>query len=288
MNDECICKECRISFSNKSNLNKHMAKKVCKNNINKIKYKCVCKKSYTTIGSLNRHQLICQKDKIEYNTLNINDYTKSDLKMIDDLKYEFESFKKNKDHEIDLLKKEIDILKQKDTNVNINSGNTNTNTINNNIVVVTHGTEDMSKIDRNKILACINKGPYRSALHLTDVIHFDADHPENHNIYISNMKNKYAMEYKNNQWNIVLKSELIDKIYRHKKEYIDENINKFYDSLTKRQKETLDEWLQIDDDRNDNEKTKKIKEEICMLLYNKKDIVIVHSKDNIEKLSRQK
>ncbi len=300
------CDTCNKDFTTKNNLVKHIKNKSCKM-VKMLKFMCKCGKSYATMGNLVRHQCKCainidDMDNINnINNINCNQcdefnhhhdnhhydnqinsdcedeliehangddkiYSKADLAMINELK---EGFAK----EIKALKNEIIGLRYGDITI-VNDNKKTINNINNtvnNIVVVTYGAEDMSKIDRNAILACINKGPYRSALQLTDVVHFDPNHPENHNIYISNMKNKYAMEYKNNQWNMVIKSDLIDKIYRNKKEYIEENIEQFYDSLSEKQIDRLHEWLKNDED--DEEKKRAIKEEICLLLFNKRKTI---------------
>jgi hypothetical protein len=35
---------------------------------------------------------------------------------------------------------------------------------------------------------------------LIEKVHFDVNKPQNHNIYISNLKNKYIMIYDGNKW----------------------------------------------------------------------------------------
>jgi hypothetical protein len=47
---------------------------------------------------------------------------------------------------------------------------------------------------------------------MIEKIHFNPDKPENMNIYISNMKNKYLMVYDGKNWNIANKTEEIDKL----------------------------------------------------------------------------
>jgi hypothetical protein len=43
-------------------------------------------------------------------------------------------------------------------------------------------------------------------------IHFTKDKPENHNIFISNIKNDYAYRFDGKKWNIEEKTEVIDAI----------------------------------------------------------------------------
>ena len=84
-----------------------------------------------------------------------------------------------------------------------------------------YGKEDLSKIDRNKILKCLKSGGFKSAERLTEIIHFDLERPEYHNIYISSLKDKHAMNYNNEKWIAVLKTDFIDKLYEDKKNYIE-------------------------------------------------------------------
>ncbi len=287
------CCNCSKIFAKKANLMRHINQNICTrdtaiipftnntNNINDI----------DDIDNINNIDNIDSDDNNDnnsdndsnYTNINNSKYSKSDLLMIEQLKNELEIFKKEikkkedmSKQEVKNLKNEIKILKKSNkainnNNINSNSNNTtNSNNTVNNIVLVNYGNEDMSKIDKEKLLSCITRGPYQSTVRLTDALHFDPDHPENHNVYISNIHNKYAMEYKNNQWNIVTKSELIDKIYRNKKDYIEENLNEFYESLTDKQKQSLNDWLNTDDEHR---RVKKIKNDICLLLFNKRHLI---------------
>jgi hypothetical protein len=170
------------------------------------------------------------------------------------------------------LKKKMEKIEKKmekgnKTTNNINNGIINNNNINN-IVLIGCGNEDISKIDRNDILKGIKNGFY-STVKLTDAIHFNPKYPEYHNVYISNMKDKYAMMYDGTNWTLVTKIDLIDKLYDEKKSFIEENLEDFYDALTKGQKNSLERWMDIDDDHM---KVKEIKEKIKLLLYNKRKI----------------
>jgi regulator of replication initiation timing len=165
------------------------------------------------------------------------------------------------------LKLEISKIK-KSNNVINNIHNENKGTINNNIVLIGCGNEDISKIDRNDILKGIKNGFY-STVKLTDAIHFNPKYPEYHNVYISNMKDKYAMMYDGMDWTLITKDDLIDKLYEEKKMYIEQNLDEFYESLTKSQINALERWMDTDDD---HDKIKEIKEKIKLLLYNKRRI----------------
>jgi len=168
------------------------------------------------------------------------------------------------------LKKELsDIKKYSIINNTINNGTIN------NIVLIGCGKEDISKIDRSEIFRSICSGFY-SPIKLTDAIHFNPKHPEYHNVYISNIRDKYAMMYDGNEWTLTTKTELIDKLYDDKKNYIENNIDEFVNTLTTSQKNAFDRWMSIDDE---HEKVREIKHRLKLLLYNKRHIPL-KLKDN--------
>lgn len=81
-----------------------------------------------------------------------------------------------------------------------------------------------------------------------------------------------------------MKDELINKLYDEKKDYIEENLDDFVDSLTGSQKRALERWMNIDDNHL---KIKEVKNKIKLLLYNKRDIPL-KSKDTKIKNEKKK
>ncbi len=289
------CNTCNKKFSSVGNLNKHI-KNVCSkenndsddsddNNHSNDSDDSNDSNNYNddsddSDDSYNIDVTQCPpKDKVMMMQLikEFNKFKKTSKKEFKKIKKESQKKEKEyqkKDKEINQLKKQIMIAGNNNSindnhNAKINSDN---KTINN-IVLVGYGSEDMTKLDNEQLFRCIKAGgTYQSTCKLTNAIHFNPKHPEYHNIYISNMKNKYAMEYKNDQWCMVTKVELIDKIYRNKKEYIEENFDKFYESLNPKVQKSFREWLDTEEDEEDQERVKKVKEDITLLLFNKKNM----------------
>ena len=58
----------------------------------------------------------------------------------------------------------------------------------------------------------MNRG-VNSVPKLIEAIHFNPDKPENHNVYIPNLKNKYAMIYNGKKWDLSNKEDIIDDMY---------------------------------------------------------------------------
>ena len=65
--------------------------------------------------------------------------------------------------------------------------------------------------------------------HMIKKLHFDPRKPENHNIYISNLKNNFVMVYNGDQWNIRDRNEVINDM-------IEDNTNILEDKI--------EDWLE--------------------------------------------
>jgi hypothetical protein len=136
--------------------------------------------------------------------------------------------------------------------------------------LVAYGREDMSKLTKDEIIKILQNG-YNSTIKMTEALHFNPKLPENHNIYISNLKNKYAMMFDGNDWTLTDRNDLLDRIYDDKKSYIEENIEEFVNSLSESRKNALKRWLDTNDE---DKKIADIKERMKLMLYNKRTIPI--------------
>ncbi len=149
----------------------------CEDDINQCEY---CKKVLSSYKNLWRHLKTCKKKKEE-------DDAKQSMKDLVNLLNE-----KNKELNKQLEKrdKQIDELIKK---AGINNS-TITNNIQNNIKLLAYDNTDISNITDKDIMKCMNHSnmcvPY-----LIKMIHLDPEKPENHNVYISNLKNGYIMVY---------------------------------------------------------------------------------------------
>lgn len=136
--------------------------------------------------------------------------------------------------------------------------------------------EDFSKLTKNEILKILQTG-YNSTIKLTESIHFDPKRPENHNVYISNKKDKYAIVFDGTEWNLRFKDDVVNMLYDDKKNYIEENLNDFLESLSESRKNALNIWLNTDEK---DKRITRIKNEIKLLIYNKREIPINTIKSN--------
>ena len=266
------CNICVKEFTTQQNLTYHKEHNSCKIANFECKY---CKKTFTAYPNMYRHvKTACkEKKKADDDRENILDRL---------VKLEEKNKLLEQDHsEIEKIKKENRKLKAQLKKVvkltpnpnNINTGNINNinnGTINNNlnVILVGYGKEDMSKINKDDMLKILQHG-YDSTLHLTNRVHFNPELPEYNNIYISNMKDKFAMMFDGKDWILTMKEDLIQKIYDDKRSYIETNLDDFINSLTKERQKALKRWLDTDED---HPRIKKIKDDITLMLYNKRKI----------------
>ena len=110
------------------------------------------------------------------------------------------------------LKNENEILKNsKNTTIQNNSIINNNNTI----IINAFGKENLDYINKEYIHDLIREGPYGSIRKLIKYIHFNPDHKENHNIKIPNKRDKYAMVYDGNMWQVKNKKNMITTMADH-------------------------------------------------------------------------
>ena len=98
-------------------------------------------------------------------------------------------------------------------------GNTHIHNQNISIHINSYGNENLEYITSNYLQNLLNI-PFGAIPKLIKDIHFNPNHPENHNIKITNKKLPYMCVYKDNKW-----------IYQDKKEAIDEIVDKGYNLL---------------------------------------------------------
>jgi hypothetical protein len=169
--------------------------------------------------------------------------------------------------------------------------NNNTqNNIKNNIKVVAFGKEDLYAISDEVCKKMLRKG-FDAVPALIEYVHFNKQIPENHNVYVSNLRNDQASNYNGDRWEVTTKKEVIDKLFDDKYCFLDGVYKRLVkdnklDEITKRKfgrfkrEEELEAMLAQQaqeygeySDSKHNQIKKNIKGGIKLMLYNKKYIV---------------
>tara|TARA_X000000950_G_C13549471_1_gene510928 strand:- start:254 stop:583 length:330 start_codon:yes stop_codon:yes gene_type:complete len=103
-------------------------------------------------------------------------------------------------------------------------------------------------------------------------IHFDPDKPENHNIYISNIKNNYAMIYDGDKWNLTNKDDLINEILEEKEIIIEEKLEQWLEK-GRQYPEIMKKFTRYLEKKENDVVLDKIKDEVKLVLFNNRNLV---------------
>lgn len=280
------CDRCDKTFDRKSNYSTHINRKnLCKittqndhkitaNNRKKnehIKTNLSCDQPQVC-----RIAIKCQYcNKVFKRNYNLKIHLESRCKIKTQINNEKQDIFKTLLQEMNQLKKENKKLKMKinkleTSHITFNVKNTHNGNITYNTLVA-YGKENKRQFDKEDILNAIRG--FGTEVELTKLIHFNDNFPEYHNVYINNIKDKYAMIYDGTRWILRTKDNVIEDIYDTNKDFVDERMDDFIESLDESRINALKRWLDTDDS---SEKIKKIKEDIKLLLYNEKEKVIKH------------
>ena len=213
-------------------------------------------------------------------------YCDNEFSRADNLKRHMNKFCKNKiASEIEALGSQLALKERQLRLQKVNSklpgttttqtiiGNNN-NTTNNNITVnilpyeqtdVSHLTDRDYQIAFNRASMCVPQ--------ILEKVHFDPEKPQNHNVYISSMNNKYIKLHNGERWNLKDRDETIEDLFADA-EYMLEN--------------KLETWQEEEDPKSERATKKfqiylevkekaalynKIKQELKMLLFNNRSLI---------------
>ena len=245
-----MCEKCNYTTNSKYNYERHIKSALHHNfEIGVPTFVCkYCEQTYKHKSSLSKHiKYSCTKNKDE------------DLKELVRL---LNSQLQVQSNQIQTQAKQIEKLMGK---LEI-TGSFNTTNIQNNIQLLPYKNSDTSHLTHKDYEACIKKVNF-CVMKLIEKIHFNPDKPENMNIYISNMKNKYLMVYDGKNWNIANKVEEIDKLYEEKElmleEWLEQNKNT----------EMKERFIKYLNNKEKDETLNMIKDELKLMMYNKKQLL---------------
>ena len=127
---------------------------------------------------------------------------------------------------------------QNSHNKTINNNNNHIVNNNNTIHINAFGSENYDYLfDENNVLKKIINGQNAFMQKFVEAVHFNEDHPENHNIVLTNLQSKHMMIYDGDQFMKVMKDKTIDQLITDKKNIILSNIQKF--DLSEEQEKNL-------------------------------------------------
>ena len=260
MDNKYYCNDCKCSFVRKYLLTQHLkSKKHLKRVENTTElFSCKCGKSYTHKNSLEFHKKTC----------NYND-NKVEMEM-EIMREKIDQFEKEREE----MKAQISFLLDQqastrgNTTTNTNSNNTTIDTQNNiTIQFNSFGQENTDYLDDKAILQCIDR-VYKSIPALLQKIHFDPQHPENHNIKITNKKLPYASVMGDNKkWKTMDRKDAIDKMVNNGYYMLDEKYENNKEKFDSRKQENF-ETFKNNFETEEKNTMKMVKGDVEMMVIN--------------------
>lgn len=178
-----------------------------------------------------------------------------------------------KDRVMESMQHQIEKLTNKLQIQNINNGtNIQGSTITTtNIQLLNYNQTDYDFLKETDFLKCFQQNNH-CVKALIEKVHFNKNKPENMNIYISSIKGKFIMVYRDNKWQIRDRKQQIDDMYESN-ELILEN---WYDEYQEKYPHIIKSFTRyLKNKEGDNELINNIKYEILMMLYNKHNSNII-------------
>ena len=252
-----------------------------------------CNKKLCNKYTLDRHQKTC-KSRNKQKQAEEDKYVIL-MKQINELKTINENQKNDFVKQINELKELCKNNKSQRAET-INNNITNNNTTNNqqiNININAFADTDMSFLSNEDIKLLLRKGE-DSVVSLVDIVHFDKNRPENHNIYISNIKEPYILLYDGKEWKRCDRDNTIEELYEDKSAFlsdkcIDMKNNKIMDETTTRKFEGFQN--NMDGYFDESKMRNRIIANLGSHLHNKRDIPMktrkIVKQNNPNKLEHQ-
>ncbi len=258
------CPRCEVKFGTRQAAKAHVNNKKlckCKNDVKPSEDTIIeideyeiceyCKKQLGDKYSLDRHYGVC---KVLNRELPVQDKVK-------------------------ILEEEIRKLKEKD-NTNITNNTTNNSIVNNtnngiinnyNLMLNYKDDENSSHLD-DDMLNVFSKLMVTRIPKMIECIHFDPTKPQNHNMYITNMRSEYAHAYNGKTWNQVNKKDFVNEIvdkYERMMNYWENDVR-----MQKIYRGIADNCESYDRKLQDKNAADKVIKDIELILYNNKAMVM--------------
>ena len=144
------------------------------------------------------------------------------------------------------------------------NGSFNTNI--QNINLLSYRETDVSHLTDQDYRSCLKKVNH-CVKNMIEKVHFNPGKPENMNIYISNIKDKYIMLYDGANWNLANKKDEIDRLYEEKEMMLEEWLE------SNPEKELKEKFMKYLNNKESDECLNRIKDEIKLMLYNNQKMI---------------
>ena len=252
------CTRCNDVFERKQNYERHLksARHIKRTQSEQELFTCdICTKHFSYKRSLINHQKL-RKCK----------YLHKKETEIEIMRDKIHTFEKERDE----MKAQISLLLAKSTGNTTNRNSNNNTHIENqhvNIVVNSFGNENIEHLTDKLVCKLIQAGPFTCLPKIIERIHFDPEHPENHNIKVTNLKNRYAKIVKDNKWITTNKKQVIDTMIQNGYGLLEEKYQDNKESISEFKQERFEDFQEKYCDQ-DKDLIKTIKENVDIAIIN--------------------
>jgi uncharacterized C2H2 Zn-finger protein len=165
---------------------------------------------------------------------------------------------------------------QKKCNVKSISQTNNSISINNNIVnnvdgdvkVVKFGNENLSYISDDLYKQILGRG-FMAVCEFVGHSHFNKEHPENHNIYMANMRDDFVVLYDGDKWTLNRKDETMEDIIYAKSDFL---FNKFRELEYRMRPDEIERFMRFMNSRDAPDTMERLKDDLQLQLYNNRSL----------------
>ena len=242
-----------------------------------------CDKVFKHKQSMYRHiKYYCKKNNDE----GIHEYVNLLNEKEQEIKEKDLALKQNQ-FQLDKIEKQIDLLTKKLQIKNINNGvyiEGNLHNIQNiHLNLLNFNETNYEYLTDKDYIKCI-KDCNNCVKTLIEKVHFNKNHPENMNIYISSIKGNFIMVFRENKWHLKNRKEQIDDLYEYNELMLENWYNDYHDKYPHIIK-SFKKYLQ--NKENDDEFIQRIKDELLLVLYNQRDLIkesAIITKDDLDEI----
>ena len=273
------CTTCNKEFNRKDNYERHLKSPM---HLRKVQddgtFSCVCGKRYLQSQGLSRHKRTCrvitdEANKMESLEKHNEELIKEREEMRQQIEELFDKFAQIQPNQLPQTNQPPPPSVQNANNTTTNSHSFNTNNINSqtnnnlHVHINSFGNENLDYITNDFIHGCVNR-IYESVPTILQKMHFDPEHPENHNFKIPNKKLPHASVMSEDQkWKLMDRQEainnMIDKGYNIIDSQFREDPSKFSESKRRHYRRFQENY-----DTEDKDTMKRIRSDVELVVLN--------------------
>jgi len=151
-----------------------------------------------------------------------------------------------------------------------NTTNNNNNTIN--IKVLAYKDTDVSHLTDRDYQRALNRASM-CIPQILEKVHFDPEKPENHNVVIASMNNKYIKLHDGQNWNLRDREETVEDLFADAEDILETKLESWQEEENPKSEKATRKFQIYLEVKEKAALYKKIKQELKLLLFNNRNLV---------------